>query len=152
MDGNRRILGAGSPTPGPTSSGRGEGVSRGASRRRAEDFEVAYTVGTGYGRYKVPFGDAQVTEIGCHARGASFLFPATRTILDIGGQDTKAIKVRDGEVADFCMTTSAPPDRAIPAAAAEVMGVPLEEIGEVSLRAEKRSRSRTSAPSSSRRS
>ncbi|HET9297027.1 MAG TPA: BadF/BadG/BcrA/BcrD ATPase family protein, partial [Candidatus Binatia bacterium] len=40
--------------------------------------DVAYVVGTGYGRYKVTFGDAQITEISCHARGASYLFPSTR--------------------------------------------------------------------------
>lgn len=54
---------------------------------------VGYVVGTGYGRYKVTFGDAQITEITCHARGAQSLFPSTRTVIDMGGQDTKAIKV-----------------------------------------------------------
>src|SRR6516162_2239625 len=55
--------------------------------------EAPFVVGTGYGRYKVTFGNAQVTEISCHARGAHFLFPGTRTVIDIGGQDTKAIRV-----------------------------------------------------------
>jgi predicted CoA-substrate-specific enzyme activase len=65
---------------------------------------VGYVVGTGYGRYKVTFGDAQITEITCHARGAQSLFPATRTVIDMGGQDTKAIKVGpDGSVVDFSM-------------------------------------------------
>src|SRR5690349_4983383 len=41
--------------------------------------DVAYIVGTGYGRYKVTFGDAQITEISCHARGACYLFPNTKT-------------------------------------------------------------------------
>ena len=62
------------------------------------------TVGTGYGRYAIPFGDIQVTEISCHARGASFIFPGTRTVLDIGGQDTKGIRIDDrGEIVDFSM-------------------------------------------------
>ena len=65
---------------------------------------VGYVVGTGYGRYKVTFGDAQITEITCHARGAQSLFLATRTVIDMGGQDTKAIKVGpDGSVVDFSM-------------------------------------------------
>ncbi|HEU5196533.1 MAG TPA: BadF/BadG/BcrA/BcrD ATPase family protein, partial [Methylomirabilota bacterium] len=65
---------------------------------------VGYVVGTGYGRYKILFGDAQITEITCHARGAQSLFPATRTVIDMGGQDTKAIKVGpDGSVVDFSM-------------------------------------------------
>ncbi|HEY6959482.1 MAG TPA: BadF/BadG/BcrA/BcrD ATPase family protein, partial [Candidatus Limnocylindria bacterium] len=63
--------------------------------------DVGYAVGTGYGRFKVAFGDDQVTEISCHAKGAWHLFPKTRTVIDIGGQDTKAIKVSDrGEVLD----------------------------------------------------
>ena len=55
--------------------------------------QVLYVVGTGYGRYNVNFGQEQVTEISCHARGAIALFPGTRTVIDIGGQDTKAIRV-----------------------------------------------------------
>ncbi|MEK7799136.1 MAG: acyl-CoA dehydratase activase, partial [Acidobacteriota bacterium] len=104
-----------------------------------EDWEVGYTVGTGYGRYKVSFGNAQVTEISCHARGASFLFPGTRTILDIGGQDTKAIRIGGrGEVLDFCMNDkcAAGTGRFL-AAAADVMELPLDEIGAVSLRSAK---------------
>ena len=66
--------------------------------------EVKFVTGTGYGRFKVSFGQLVVTEIGCHAKGAHFLFPGTRLVLDIGGQDTKAIKVSEkGEVVDFAM-------------------------------------------------
>ena len=66
--------------------------------------DIAFTVATGYGRYRVTFGDLQVTEISCHARGAVAEFPGTRTVLDIGGQDTKAIRIGDaGEVNDFAM-------------------------------------------------
>ncbi|NIP58259.1 MAG: hypothetical protein GWO17_09720, partial [Gemmatimonadetes bacterium] len=56
--------------------------------------DVACVIGTGYGRYKVEFGDSQVTEIACHARGAAEMFPGTRTVLDMGGQDTKAIRIQ----------------------------------------------------------
>jgi len=104
---------------------------------RLEEWEVGYTVGTGYGRYKVPFGNAQITEISCHARGASALFPGTRTILDIGGQDTKAIRITDrGEVMDFCMNDkcAAGTGRFL-SAAADVLELPLDDIGPVSLRA-----------------
>ncbi|MCI4355407.1 MAG: acyl-CoA dehydratase activase, partial [Thermoplasmata archaeon] len=66
--------------------------------------EVGFIVGTGYGRYKIRFGQLVVTEISCHARGANFLFPATRVVVDIGGQDTKAIRINErGEVVDFAM-------------------------------------------------
>lgn len=98
---------------------------------------VAYVVGTGYGRYKVTFGDAQITEITCHARGAHASFPGTRTVIDMGGQDTKAIKVGpDGAVLDFAMNDkcAAGTGRFL-SAAADVTGMSLDEIGPVSLRA-----------------
>ena len=66
--------------------------------------EVEFVVGTGYGRYRVTFGNTQVTEISCHGRGAVHMFPGTRTVVDMGGQDTKAIRVSpDGQIDDFCM-------------------------------------------------
>ncbi|HEX9794477.1 MAG TPA: acyl-CoA dehydratase activase [Planctomycetota bacterium] len=102
-----------------------------------EPHEVAYTIGTGYGRYRVATGDDQVTEISCHAKGAVHLFPGTRTILDIGGQDTKGIRTNArGEVVDFCMNDkcAAGTGRFL-AAAAEVMGLEVEEIGALSLEA-----------------
>jgi predicted CoA-substrate-specific enzyme activase len=96
---------------------------------------VGYVVGTGYGRYKVTFGDAQVTEISCHARGAHFMFPDTRTVIDIGGQDTKAIRVGpQGEVVDFAMNDkcAAGTGRFL-SAAAEVLDLTLDQIGPLSL-------------------
>ncbi|MBI1737323.1 MAG: 2-hydroxyglutaryl-CoA dehydratase [Candidatus Rokubacteria bacterium] len=98
---------------------------------------IGYVVGTGYGRYKVTFGDAQITEITCHARGAQSLFPATRTVIDMGGQDTKAIKVApDGSVLDFAMNDkcAAGTGRFL-SAAADVTGVSLDDIGAISLEA-----------------
>ena len=55
--------------------------------------DFAFTVVTGYGRYSMDIADKAVSEISCHARGVHFLFPAARTILDIGGQDCKAISI-----------------------------------------------------------
>ncbi|MBI4716954.1 MAG: 2-hydroxyglutaryl-CoA dehydratase [Planctomycetes bacterium] len=101
--------------------------------------DIKYVVGTGYGRYKIEAGDAQVTEISCHARGAHLLFPSTRTVIDMGGQDTKAIKVgADGDVVDFCMNDkcAAGTGRFL-AGAADVLGLALDDIGELSLRATK---------------
>jgi predicted CoA-substrate-specific enzyme activase len=103
------------------------------------DEEVEYIVGTGYGRYKVTFGNTQVTEISCHARGAVRMFPGTRTVLDMGGQDTKAIRVRpNGEVVDFCMNDkcAAGTGRFLQAAAV-ALEIPLPELGPTALRAEK---------------
>ena len=98
---------------------------------------VGYVVGTGYGRYKVTFGNSQVTEISCHGRGAVHMFPGTRTVVDMGGQDTKAIKVgADGSVIDFSMNDkcAAGTGRFL-SAAADVTGVGLDEIGPLALRA-----------------
>jgi predicted CoA-substrate-specific enzyme activase len=101
--------------------------------------EVEYVVGTGYGRYKVTFGDTQITEISCHGRGAVHMFPGTRTVVDMGGQDTKAIRVSpSGEILDFCMNDkcAAGTGRFLGAAAA-ALDIPLADLGSVALRAEK---------------
>ncbi len=55
--------------------------------------DIAYVITTGYGRHMVPFRDLQVTDLTATARGASFLFPDTRTVLDIGGQTMKASRI-----------------------------------------------------------
>lgn len=123
----------------------GANVTRAADRGFAEALlsaglkreEVAYVVGTGYGRYKVSFGDTQITEISCHARGASFLFPNTRTVIDMGGQDAKGIHIGpDGDVKDFVMNDkcAAGTGRFL-AHGAEALGLALDDIGELSLKA-----------------
>jgi predicted CoA-substrate-specific enzyme activase len=97
--------------------------------------DVGFVVGTGYGRYKINFGNAQMTEISCHARGASSIFPRTRTVIDMGGQDAKAINIGpDGSVLDFVMNDkcAAGTGRFL-ANAADVMGISLDEIGPLSL-------------------
>ena len=104
-----------------------------------QEEEVEYVVGTGYGRYKVTFGDTQITEISCHGRGAVHMFPGTRTVVDMGGQDTKAIRVSpSGEILDFCMNDkcAAGTGRFLGAAAA-ALEIPLGELGHVALQAEK---------------
>jgi predicted CoA-substrate-specific enzyme activase len=136
VDGDRRIVAR-------TLIATGANVSRAAESAFVKACEsaglpreaVGYVVGTGYGRYKVTFGDAQITEITCHARGAQSLFPGTRTVIDMGGQDTKAIKVgADGSVIDFSMNDkcAAGTGRFL-SAAADVTGVGLDEIGPLSL-------------------
>ena len=100
--------------------------------------EIQYVIGTGYGRYRVTFGNAQVTEISCHGRGAVRMFPRTRTVVDMGGQDTKAIRVNhSGEIVDFCMNDkcAAGTGRFLGAASA-ALDIPLSELGAVALRAE----------------
>jgi len=97
--------------------------------------QVGFIVGTGYGRYKVTFGNTQVTEISCHGRGAVHMFPGTRTVVDMGGQDTKAIRVAEtGEILDFCMNDkcAAGTGRFLGAASA-ALDIPLDELGPTAL-------------------
>jgi predicted CoA-substrate-specific enzyme activase len=91
---------------------------------------ITYVVATGYGRINVPFADKQITEISCHARGVAFLFPSARTIIDIGGQDSKAIKIDHGRPVDFVMNDkcAAGTGRFIELTA-DALGVSLEEVG-----------------------
>ncbi len=66
--------------------------------------DISATVATGYGRISVPFATKTITEITCHARGAHQLFPSTRTVIDMGGQDSKVISIdTEGRVLDFVM-------------------------------------------------
>ena len=66
--------------------------------------DISWIVSTGYGRVSIDFADENVTEISCHGRGAHYFNPSVRTILDIGGQDSKAIHLSEaGEVTDFVM-------------------------------------------------
>ena len=66
--------------------------------------DLAYLVGTGYGRNKVPFADENISEISCHAMGVHVADPRVKAIIDIGGQDVKGIAVdRDGTVLNFAM-------------------------------------------------
>ncbi len=66
--------------------------------------EITYCVSTGYGRERIPFAHHNVSEISCHGKGAFWTNPKVRTIIDVGGQDCKAIRVDDtGELEDFVM-------------------------------------------------
>ncbi len=94
-----------------------------------------YVISTGYGRHGVPFANKAVTEIICHAQGAHFLLPSTRTIIDIGGQDSKAIGLdENGNVINFVMNDkcAAGTGRFLEVMA-EVLGVTIDELGPIAL-------------------
>ena len=79
-----------------------EVVSKVPELKRTED--LAYLVGTGYGRNKVPFADENISEISCHAMGVHVTDPNVKAIIDIGGQDIKGIEIdTDGTVKTFAM-------------------------------------------------
>jgi predicted CoA-substrate-specific enzyme activase len=100
---------------------------------------VEYIVSTGYGRNSVPFSKKAITEILCHAKGAYFLMPQTRTVVDIGCQDSKVIEVNDrGQVTNFVMNDkcAAGTGRFLEVMA-HAMGIKLEEMGELALKSKK---------------
>jgi len=81
-----------------------EALGRALAEAGGTESDVAFAVATGYGRESVASAGLRVTEITCHARGARHLFPEARTVLDIGGQDSKVIRLSpDGKVIDFAM-------------------------------------------------
>ena len=99
--------------------------------------DLAKIVATGYGRVSVPLADRKFTEISCHALGAYYLFPDTGTVIDIGGQDSKVIRVGEGgKVVDFTMNDkcAAGTGRFLEVMAAKLR-VPLDEMGDLSLHA-----------------
>lgn len=104
--------------------------------------EIDFIVGTGYGRIAIDFEETPVkivTEISCHAMGAHFLNPDTRTIVDIGGQDSKAIKVDpySGKVIEFIMNDkcAAGTGRFLEKVA-QMLEIELDELGELAVKAE----------------
>ncbi|WP_232221674.1 acyl-CoA dehydratase activase [Nocardioides sp. J54] len=119
-------------------------VSRAGMRRAVDEAlsaaglsaaDLAGTVSTGYGRRLVPGAQRSFTEITCHARGTSAMVPGCRLVIDIGGQDSKAITVDDhGMVQEFAMN-----DRCASGTGrfyevlAQAIEVPLEEVGELAL-------------------
>ncbi len=102
-----------------------------------ERSQITYVSSTGYGRYTVSFRHAQVTELTAHAQAAVHLFPDTRTILDIGGQDIKAIKVDgSGNVKAFRLNDKcAAGTGAFLEKTARYLGLTTEDIGPYALRA-----------------
>lgn len=96
-----------------------------------EDTDVAYVVATGFGRHMVPFINVAVTDLTASARGTAFLFPGTRTVLDVGGQTMKAsrldesAKVRSFRLNDKCAAGTG----AFIEKTARYMGYSTEEIG-----------------------
>lgn len=94
---------------------------------------IDYCIGTGYGRVNVPFADRSITEIACHARGANFIYGnAVRTVLDVGGQDIKAIQCDEkGKVTKFLMNDkcAAGTGRGMEVFS-DLLGVPIIDVGD----------------------
>jgi predicted CoA-substrate-specific enzyme activase len=113
-----------------------EALGRALSAAGAEAGDVACLAATGYGRDRVGGAALRATEITCHAKGAARLFPGAATVLDVGGQDSKVIRLAPGgKVADFAMNDkcAAGTGRFLEVMA-RTLGMDLAELGERSLR------------------
>ena len=116
-----------------------EALDKALQEANLKEKDLKYIATTGFGRYNVPFRDIQITDITCVGRAAVFLFPKTRSILDIGAQSTRAIRViESGKVREFRTN-----DKCAAGAggfierAAKYLEVKLEEVGELSIKADK---------------
>lgn len=101
--------------------------------------DLGIIIATGYGRIRVPFANETVTEITCHAKGANYYFPKARTLIDIGGQDSKVIKLdKNGNVLDFTMNDkcAAGTGRFLEVMA-RTLEIELDDMGDISLKGTK---------------
>jgi bzd-type benzoyl-CoA reductase Q subunit len=102
--------------------------------------DLKYIVGTGYGRVNVPMANKAITEIACHGKGANYIWgPSVHTVLDVGGQDIKAIRIDEtGRVVSFLMNDkcAAGTGRGMEVFA-DLLQIPIEDIGDISLKVEK---------------
>ena len=99
--------------------------------------DITYCVSTGYGRELAVYADDNFTEIACHAKGINYWFPEARGVIDIGGQDSKAITINErGGIVDFAMNDkcAAGTGRFLEVMAS-IMGMTVDEMGRQSLRA-----------------
>ncbi|UCB57647.1 MAG: 2-hydroxyglutaryl-CoA dehydratase [Candidatus Omnitrophota bacterium] len=139
LNGDKRILASNILRTGPNSlkvAKKSLEAALAMAELKVEDLDCI--VATGYGRINVPFAHKQVTEITCHAKGAYFQFPDTRTVLDVGGQDCKAISLSDkGETLDFAMNDkcAAGTGRFLELMA-QALEVTIEELGNLSLKSQ----------------
>ena len=103
--------------------------------------QIKFIVATGYGRINVPFADKQITEISCHARGVNYFLPSVKTIIDIGGQDSKGIKLNNNRVTEFVMNDkcAAGTGRFLEVMA-RAMEVNLDEFGAMSIKSKQPSK------------
>ena len=101
--------------------------------------DMAYILATGYGRLSLEgLADAQMSELSCHAKGASFLFPDVHTVIDIGGQDVKVLQIEHGMMTNFVMNDkcAAGTGRFLDVMA-RVLEVDVEELGALSAKSTK---------------
>jgi len=99
--------------------------------------DIGFCVGTGYGRERIPFVHKSVSEIACHARGAHWLLPSVRTVIDVGGQDCKATRLDEkGNIVRFFTNDKcASGTGRFLEVMAGILGLDLKELGDISVQA-----------------
>lgn len=139
LDESRRICGRAIVRTRPDFPGVArEAISQALAKAGGQPGDVKYMATTGLGRYNVPDRDIQITDITCAAKGAAFLFPNTQCVLDVGGQSTRASRLREnGKVKEFKSNDKcAAGSGGFLERAAHYLGVPLEQLGPLSMRAQ----------------
>lgn len=135
MDNNRNMLSFSIVRTGPRSiDSAHKAFDEAVAKAGLKKEDVNFIVSTGYGRVTIPFADLNVTEITCHGKGAFFVNKYIRTIIDIGGQDSKVIRLDDsGNVVDFAMNDkcAAGTGRFLEMMA-RTLEIPLDDMGEAS--------------------
>ena len=98
--------------------------------------EISYCVGTGYGRDRIPFMNEAISEITCHGKGARWLLPSAKTVIDIGGQDCKVMRLdREGNIEKFFANDKcASGTGRFLEVMAKVIGIELSSLGDMSLK------------------
>lgn len=139
LDQHGSVLGTGIARMRPDFAGLGRQVlSAALEHAHAFPDDVAYVATTGLGRYNIPFRDLQVTDITAVAHGAAHLFPRTRSVIDIGAQSTRALRVLEGgRVKEFRTNDKcAAGAGGFAERAARYLEVTLDDLGELSLKAD----------------
>jgi len=135
LDDSRRICGTALVKTRPDFPGVArEALEKAAAKAGCRLDDVKYVATTGLGRYNVPFRDLQITDITCAARGSEFLFPNTKCVLDVGGQSTRAIRLREGgKVKEFKSNDKcAAGSGGFLERAAHYLEIPVEQLGPLS--------------------
>jgi predicted CoA-substrate-specific enzyme activase len=140
MDGEKRICGKATVKTRPDFAAVAKEVLDLALQRAGlKENDLNYIATTGFGRYNVPFRDLQITDITCVGRGAVFLFPKTRSVLDIGAQSTRALrvsetaKVREFRTNDKCAAGAG----GFIERACKYLEVGIDQVGDLSMQATK---------------
>jgi predicted CoA-substrate-specific enzyme activase len=99
--------------------------------------DIKYCIGTGYGREKIEFVDVLVSEINCHGKGARWMMPTAKTVIDIGGQDCKTMRIdKDGNIGRFSTNDKcASGTGRFLEVMAKVLNVDIDELGKLSAKA-----------------